>query len=191
MSSFSRNRRSTNSPRRLRALGTVLALTLVSGAALADGAHPFHFTAYVDAPGGDDVVAGHYQAALVELKRRSGNMDLDSAETNTNRCVAYAMTRQWQQARVACDAAVRAAKERRNMSPSWWTWAPTPADDDLACAYANRAVLHWLSQDDAAAQKDLAKAAELSPQASFVAQNVVALRIHHAVTLAAASAPRS
>lgn len=186
MSSFSRSSRRTNSPPRLRALGAMLALTLVSGAALADGAHRFVFTAYADAPGGGDVIAGRYQVALEELNSHSGNMDLDPSATNTNRCVAYSMTLQWQEARAACDAAVRAAKEQRIMPPSWWSWASTPDDDYLALAYANRAVLYWLSQDDAAAQKDLAKAKELSPQAAFVALNVVALKIHRAVALASA-----
>lgn len=191
MSLSTRSSSRTNSPPRLRKLGAVLALTLVSGAALADGAHRFVFTAYVDAPGGGDVIAGRYRAALEELNSRPGNVELDSSATNTNRCVAYSMTRQWQQARAACDAAVRAAKEQRNMPPAWWSWARAPDDDYLALAYANRAVLHWLAQDDVAAQKDLAQAKELSPQATFVALNVAALKIHRPVALAAASAPKS
>lgn len=191
MSPSTRSSRRTNPPPRLRKLGAVLALTLVSGAALADGAHRFVFTAYIDAPGGDDVIAGRYRAALEELKSRPGNMELDSSATNTNRCVAYSMTWQWQEARAACDAAVRAAKEQRIMPPAWWSWAHTPDDDYLALAYANRAVLYWLSQDEVAAQKDLARAKELSPQATFVALNVVALKVHHPVALAAASAPKS
>ncbi|MGH8201814.1 MAG: hypothetical protein ACREVO_15870 [Steroidobacteraceae bacterium] len=163
----------------------------MSGAALADGAHRFVFTAYTDAAGGADVMAGRYRAALEELTSYPATAEGDSSETNTNRCVAYSMTLQWQEARAACDAAVRAATQQRNISPAWWSLAP-PADDDyLALAYANRAVMYWLSQNEAAAQKDLAQAQELSPRADFVAQNVVALKVHHVVALAAAPAPKS
>jgi hypothetical protein len=191
MSSFNRNTHRANSLQRRWALGAVLALSLTSGTALADGAHRFVFTAYSDAVGGGDIIAGRYGAALAELTSRSRVTDLNAAASNTNRCVAYAMTLQWQAAHSACDAAVSAASEQRNMSPAWWSWARTPDDDYLALAYANRAVLYWLSRDDTAAQKDLARAQELSPRADFVAQNVAALEGHRAVALAAAPVPRS
>jgi hypothetical protein len=189
MSSSSRNTRRANSLLLPRALGAVFALTLVSGAALADGAHQFVFTAYSDAAGGADVMAGRYRAALEELKSYPGTIDLDSSATNTNRCVAYSMTLERQDAHAACDAAVRAAREQRNMSPVWWNWARTPDDDRLAVAYANRAVMYWLWHDDAAAQKDLEKAQELSPRADFVARNVAAFKVHRAVALAATAVP--
>ena len=191
MSSLTRNTRRTNSAQRSRALGAGLVLTLMSGAALADGAHRFVFTAYSDAAGGTDLVAGRYHAALLELRSYRGSLDRDSSVTSTNRCVAYSMTLRWQEARAACDAAVHAAREQRNTPPAWWSWARTSDDDYLALAYANRAVMYWLSHDDPAAQEDLAKAQELSPQADFVAQNVAALKVHRAVALAAASAPKS
>ena len=186
MSSFSRNTRCANSIRRSRALGTGLALTLMSAAALADGAHQFVFTVFSDAAGGDDVVAGHYSAALEELKSDPRSVDLDPSTVNTNRCVAYSMTLRWQEARAACDAAVRAAAEHRNGSPAGWSWMDTSADDYLAVAYANRAVMHWMSSDDSAARKDLAKARELSPEADFVARNLAALEIHGEVAQAKA-----
>jgi hypothetical protein len=167
----------------------VLALTLVSGAAVAGEEHRFVFTAYSDAAGGADVMAGHYRAALEQLASRPGTTEPNSSATNTNRCVAYSMTLQWHEARAACDAAVRAAREEQSISPAWWTLAPPRDNDYLALAYANRAVMYWLSQDDAAAQKDLAHAQELSPRADFVARNVVALKVHRAVAFA--SAPRA
>jgi hypothetical protein len=191
MSSCSRNTRRANSLLRPRVLGAALALTLVNGAAVADGAHRFVFTAYNEAAGGADVVAGRYRVALEELKGYPGTRDLDSWESNTNRCVAYSMTLQWQEARAACDAAVRTAGDRRNSMPSWMPWDSGSVDDQLALAYANRAVLHWLSHDQAAARKDLANAQELSPQADFVARNVAALEVHiTTVALADVRAPK-
>lgn len=191
MPSFSRNTRRANSSSWPRALGALLVLTLVSGAAPAGGVHQFVFTAYSDAAGGTDVVAGRYKAALAKLKSRPGAMELDPSAINTNRCVAYSMTLQWQAARAACDAAVHAAREQRITLPPWWSWARTPDDDYLAVAYANRAVMNWLLHDDAAAQKDIAKAQELSPQADFVAHNVAALKARREVVLASAPARKS
>lgn len=186
MSLFSRNIPRANSLLCPRALGTALALMFVSGAAVADGAHRFVFTAYSDAAGGAEVMAGRYRAALKELASHPDAKVPNSSETSTNRCVAYSMTLQWEDAHAACDAAVQAARWERSISPPWWTLAPAPDDDYLAVAYANRAVMYWLSRDDGRAQKDLAQAQELSPRADFVSQNVAALKVHHAVALAAA-----
>lgn len=190
MSSFSRNTRRADSSLRAWALSAVLALTLASGATHANGAHRFVFTAYTDAVGGGEIVAGRYRAALDELERHPGALAPDASATNTNRCVAYSMTQQWQAAHTACDAAVLAATKELMMSRAW-SWDSPPDYDYVALAYANRAVLYWLSHDGAGAQKDLAKARELSPHADFVAENVIAFKAHPALALAAASAPQS
>jgi hypothetical protein len=200
MSSFSRNAHRANSARRSRALGAGLALALASTAALADGAHHFVFTAFSDAAGGEEVVAGRYDAALEELNGPAASGQLEPAAIDTNRCVAYSMTLHWQEARSACDAAVRSATAQRKRPPAWWNWMHDSADDYLAVAYANRAVMDWLWSEDAAARADLAKAQELSPGADFVARNVVALRSHTELAqrkargemaLAAAPVPKS
>lgn len=191
MSSFSRNRDRAHSIRRSRAIGAALALALVSGAALADGAHRFVFTAYADAAGGADVVAGRYRAALEELKSHPAAMAMSSAAADSNRCVAYSMTLQWPEARAACDAAVRAAREERGSSPAWWSWTPAPDEESIAVAYANRAVMHWLVNDAAAARRDLAQAREHSPQSEFVALNVAALKRHTEIAQAGTPAPKS
>lgn len=200
MSSFSRNTRRTNSVQRLRALSAGFALALASTAALADGAHRFVFTAFSDAAGGDEIIAGRYSAALDDLTGVPTSGGLDRAAIDTNRCIAYTMVVRWQEARTACDAAVREAATQQMKSPASWSWMRPSADDYLAVAYANRAVMHWLSSEDAAANEDLAKAQELSPNADFVARNLVALRVHTEVAQgkargevaqAAAPAPKS
>ena len=191
MSSYSRNTRRANSPLRPRVLGAGLALSLMSGAVLADGAHQFVFTAYSDGAGGAEVVEGRYRAALEELQSRPADMDLDPSSTNTNRCVAYSMTLQWQQARAACDAAVHAASAQRNLPSGWWGWAHESDDDYLAVAYANRAVMEWLSNDEAAAGKDLAAAQALAPDAGYIAKNLAALKVHMVVARAGTPSPQS
>lgn len=178
MSSFTRNTRRADSARRSRAVGAGLALALASTAALADGAHRFVFTAFSDATAGEDVIAGRYGVALQRLQSASGSRPLGAAADDTNRCVAYSMTLRWQQARAACDAAVSAATEQRRKPALSWSGMQMSADDYLAVAYANRAVLRWLASDDSAALRDLAKARELAPGADFVAQNLVALKVH-------------
>jgi hypothetical protein len=162
-----------------RALGAGLAFLLASAAALAGDAQPFVFTAYSDAVGGADVVAGRYHAALAQLKSYPRMTDFDPAATNTNRCVAYSMTLQWRAARAACDAAVRASDAQ-----------PMRSEHHLAVAYSNRAVMFWLWNDDVAAGQDLARAQALAPRSQFVARNVAALRIHGAVALARQPAPK-
>ena len=189
MSSFSRNSSRANCAQNVRVLGAAIALALSSGTALADGAQRFVFTAYSDATGGADVVAGRYQSALEELATHSDIMDLDPSATNTNRCVAYSMTLHWQEARAACNAAVHAAVERRLSAQA--SWLPSSNTDSLAVAYANRAVVNWLSHDDAAAREDLAKARELSPRAAFVARNLAALKMHAEMAQVGAPAPKS
>ena len=178
MSSSRRNIRRANSLQRSRALGAAVALALASSAALADGAHRFVFTAYSDAAGGADVVAGRYHAALEQLNGRHGTMESDATAVNTNLCVAYSMTLQMSAARAACDAAVRTAKEQRGLPTAWWIETRPSPDDSQAVAYANRAVMHWLLHDESAARSDLARAQELSPQSRFVAQNAAALKAH-------------
>lgn len=190
MSSSTRNTRRANSYQRTLALGAGLALTVVSAAAPAGGEHQFVFTAYSDAAGGANLIDGRYRAALEELTGHPGKMDLDPSETNTNRCVAYSMTLQWPEARAACDAAVRAARDRRISQSAWWDWTSADSDDRLAVAYANRAVLHWLSNDGDAARQDMTRARELSPGADFVARNLAALELHGQVAQADAPSGR-
>ncbi len=189
--SFSSNIRRTNSQLRSRAVGAGLALALASGTALADGALRFVFTAYTDAAGGAEVVAGRYRAALAELKRHPDEMELDPSATNSNRCVAYSMTLQWQAAQAACDAAVREANEGPGGVPGWSGWTETSKEEGLALAYANRAVMRWMSRDETAARSDLMKAQELAPRADFVARNIAALQIRVTMARVSAAAPQS
>ncbi|HTX04202.1 MAG TPA: hypothetical protein VMD06_00145 [Steroidobacteraceae bacterium] len=135
-------------------------------------------------------MAGRYRAALAQLASPSGTIDPDPAAVSTNRCVAYSMSLQWRQAHAACDAAIEAAAEARTALPAWLSWTESSSEKYLALAYANRAVMYWLSNDTAAAREDLARAQDLAPQADFVARNVAALKVHGALAVAAAAAPK-
>jgi hypothetical protein len=85
---------------------------------------------------------------------------------------------------------VRDAQEDRANLPTWMSWARKRHNDYVALAYSNRAVLHWLANDQTSAEKDLAKAEALAPKADFVARNLSAL--HTRATVAQVSvAPKS
>jgi hypothetical protein len=178
MSSYRRNISRANFLQRPRALGAAVALALMSSSALANGAHRFVFTAYTNAAGGAQVVAGRYHAALARLNGQPVTMESDAAAINTNLCVAYSMTLQLSAARAACDAAVQAAKQQRALPTAWWSGGHPSPDDSQAVAYANRAVMYWLLHDEQAARSDLLRAQALSPQSAFVAQNAAALKAH-------------
>jgi tetratricopeptide (TPR) repeat protein len=186
MSSYSRDSRKLP-----QALGLSLAVALIGSAAhAADQPHAFVLTAYSNGAGGASLVSGQYDAAVKELGQPPHTLEVDAATLSTNRCVAYAVTKQWDAARTACNSAVRDAQEDKANLPTWMSWARKSHNDYVALAYSNRAVLHWLANDSADAEKDLAKAQALAPQADFVARNLTALRTRNAVAQVAV-APKS
>jgi len=183
MGSYSRNSRKPS-----RALRLGLAAVLLSGPAAYAAEQPraFVLTAYSNGVAGRTILAGDYQSAIKQLTGHVSEPTLEASTANTNRCVAYSMTKQWEAARVACDAAIKDARDESASLPGWMQWAARRHDDYVAVAYANRGVMHWLAKDVSAAQLDLAKAEALSPKADFVARNLEALRARNALAQLAA-----
>src|SRR5258705_33071 len=124
MGSYSRNSRKPS-----RALRLGLAAVLLSGPAAYAAEQPraFVLTAYSNGVAGRTILAGDYQSAIKQLTGIVGGPPLEAptantnrcvaysmtqglvlaveaSTANTNRCVAYSMTKQWEAARVACDA---------------------------------------------------------------------------------------
>jgi hypothetical protein len=174
MCSFSRN-----SSRLKRALLYIPALLLLGSTAHAATDSHFVLTAYTNAQGGEELVKGDYVAALVKLGQPGHPKD--PSTFSANRCVALIVTQQWEAARKACDTAVHDAQAQRVAHGAWAIAEGHLQDDYLALAYANRAVLMWLSDDTTSAAKDLESAKTLSPRAEFVARNVTALSSHSSV----------
>jgi len=172
---------SRNSRKPYRAPGLAAAVSLLLGSAVqaAGPAHNFVLTAYSNGVGGPELISGNYAAAAEALHYSSAISALDASTTSNNRCVALAMTKQWDTARVACDQAVHDAQQERVMLPSYQYWARKFKNDYLALALSNRAVLHWIAADTAAAANDLKRAASLSPKADFVTRNLEALEYSH------------
>jgi len=158
---------------RLAILGAMQGGALLAGSAAqgADQPNKFVMTAFAQAPGGENIVDGNYQAAIQET-RRAESTDTPVA---TNQCVAYTMSAQFDAAQKACDTAVSSARaDRRNLGPTQ-LWDQQRLSQTLAIAYSNRSVLEWLSHDNAAAHRDLSKAGSAAPGTAVVSQNIGAL----------------
>jgi hypothetical protein len=169
---------SRNSREPFRVLGLAAAVSLLLGSAAAQAgeqSHNFVLTAYSNGRGGADLVSGNYEAADKALHYHASLSAFDGSSSSNNRCIALAMTKQWDAARAACNEAVRDAEHEKASLPSYQYWARKLENDYVAVALSNRAVFHWMSADSAAAAADLKRAATLSPNADFVARNQSAL----------------
>jgi hypothetical protein len=169
----------SHKPYRILGLAAAVALLLGQAAQAADPSHNFVLTAYSNGTGGAELISGNYAAAADALRYPPSITVSDASTTSNNRCVVLAMTKQWDSARTACDQAVRDAQQEKAMLPSYQYWARKFKNDYLAVALSNRAVLHWMSSDSAAAANDLKRAEALSPKADFVARNRAALEYAH------------
>jgi hypothetical protein len=176
MGSSSRN---SHDPARVLGLAAAVALLLGSAAQAGEQSHNFVMTAYTNGKGGPDLVSGHYNAAELELSYRPGLSAFDNSTNSNNRCVAHALTKQWDAAHTACDEAVREAEHERATLPSYQYWARSQENDYLAVALSNRAVVHWMSSDAKGAEADLKRAEALSPAAGFVGRNRTAMEYSH------------
>lgn len=181
MPSYSRNSR-----QRSQALRLAIAAALLTGSVVhaADQPSKFVLTAYTNAPGGHSIVSGEYDTALVELKHPPMFSLDDAATVANNRCVAHAMLGEFETAMSACGEAIASARrDLRSLGVSE-VFERRKYSDYLAVAYANRAVVDWLSKDAVSAASDLASAAELSPKADYVVRNIAALHSPHGNALA-------
>jgi hypothetical protein len=175
MRSFARNSR-----KQLRAPCVAAAVSLLGAAVLAaDGEHNFVLTAYSNGRGGPELISGDFTGAARVLSHVSPTFALQTSTTSNNRCVAMAVTRQWDAARTACDQAVRDAQLDKISLPSYQYSARENQDDYLAIALSNRAVLHWLSSESEAAANDLKRAQALAPSSAIVMRNRQALEHAH------------
>jgi len=176
MPSYSRNSRK---PWQALRLGLAVALLTGSVVHAADQPSKFVLTAFTNATGGHSIVSGDYNTALDELKHPSLSWSQDVATVATNKCVAHAMVGEFETAMAACNAAIASARHDLRFLDFSAISERQQYSEYLAVAYANRAVVDWLSKDASSAASDLASAAELSPRADFVARNITALHSPH------------
>jgi hypothetical protein len=155
---------------------TIAAALLCAGSAQAADDHgkPM-LSGYTNAVGGENLQARQYTMMLEQLRKLTPAALAHSYTSNTNLCVAYIATRQFETARSACDAAIHTARREKNLMGDWSGWSRKNYHRSIALAYSNRAVLHWLMHDTEKAASDVARAQALSPKAEFVMRNVAAI----------------
>jgi hypothetical protein len=160
------------------ALRLAVAASLMFAGAAAQAAEPVArpvLTGYSDTVGSDALVAGEYKAMVAEVSRFKDAPTLTPTAYNTNLCVGYIASRQMTEAQKACDAAVRAAKRERTQMSSWMVTSRKAYNEQIAIAYANRAVMHYIANQPEKAAVDLSKAEALAPSAGYVTRNLAAL----------------
>jgi hypothetical protein len=136
---------------------------------VAEISKPLILVGFTDANGGVALDRGRMERVIERIQGKP--LARASAGELTNLCVAHTALRQLVEARAACDAALESALADRTSRRARYT-PPRMADQWVAVAYSNRAVMHWLSSDAVATHNDLAKARALAPRASYVSRNV-------------------
>lgn len=123
----------------------------------------FTLTAIEDASFGEHVVAGNYDTAIKGILS-SGKSYRAGFEAQTNLCVAYTRSGDFENAGESCDAALTALKSRHRSSVSSGL-APFESrrtkERFLALALSNRGVLRAISGKPDLARKDFTEAASL------------------------------
>jgi hypothetical protein len=159
--------------------GLAVAASLLLGSTAQAGDHNFVLAAYTNGRGGQALVSGDYDSAGKALSYKPTLSAFDTSTNSNNRCVTLTMTKQWDAARVACDEAVSDAQREKAARPGFEAWASNIDNDSVAVALSNRAVLHWVTDERAAAAADLERAAGLAPKLAFVKRNRSALEYSH------------
>jgi Flp pilus assembly protein TadD len=149
-------------------------IAATANAAQQDTDH-FVVTVYSDTRGSQELLIGHYDEALAQIETSRGLDEAPRLEAATSLCVARMMAGRFDSARTACDEAVRTARSEPSATRTWGPGAGGIYQRDVAIAYANRAVLHWLTDDTHSAASDLAQAKRFAPKADFVTRNLAAL----------------
>lgn len=142
---------------------TVLAsgILLASDPGAADAAErAFEMKAYVDFPGGRQVIAGNYAEAIQAASRNADKRSEAGMIANTNLCVAFTKTGQFAKAEAACTKAVTLA-ERSRVSLPLLRYG-YDVKQDIATALSNRGVLRAASGNSLAAARDFREAARVA-----------------------------
>ena len=115
---------------------------------------------YSNAPGGAEIAAGDYDAAIAAASGRLWRLNTDSALiASTNLCVAYTMTREIAAAEAACAEALALA---RSVDRASRNSGRVTQPEATARALINRGVLHAVAGDPLLAAADFREAGRVS-----------------------------
>jgi len=152
----------------------LLAAALAARTTSAESPQGFTMTMYSNAAGSQQIASGNYDTAIGHIRRSMSTSASYMSVNATNLCVAQVMSGKLEAAHSTCTIAVSSARNEQSTAAPW-RFRDRSLRTYLAMAYANRAVMHWLSKDVASATADLASAKRAAPDASFVVSNLSAL----------------
>lgn len=119
-----------------RRAALMLPALLSLGAVEAAGLDGYEMNIYLGGAGSDDLLAGRYEEAVEKAASVRAEDRYDGLAAVTNLCVAYTVTRRFDDAEQACRAAVREARTLEIVPGSRF-----PRRDDTAKALSNLGVL--------------------------------------------------
>jgi hypothetical protein len=163
----------------VRSFIAVVGVTSLSAASAAS----LEMGSYSNAPGGKEIEAGNYDAAIVLASMPIARHDLEGALiAATNLCVAYTVTRELDHAYEACAEALTLARRVDKATSARFRSAAT------ARALTNRGVLRAVSGDTLGAAADFREAARSSGNWAAPSRNLAYLESSPAHRLALARA---
>ena len=122
---------------------SMLALLVAAPLALhAEDKISYEMASYSDWPGGEEIAARDYDAAIAKARRHAWLDDTTALVATTNLCVAHTVKRELPAAAVACTKALSLARRVDS-----GTHAKHPRESATAKALLNRGVLRAVSGD--------------------------------------------
>lgn len=171
-----------NSNRTRGLLSAATCVTALLSIELAVGEPAYEMGAYTNRPGGRQLLAGNYDAAIESASSTIWSRnETDALVAQTNLCVAHTVKREFTEAYDACDEALTLAK-RADRSYA------RLRRSEMAKALTNRGVLRAISGDAIGAARDFREAAGLGSKWSAPSRNLAHLESSAAYRLAVAQA---
>lgn len=161
--------------------GVAALLLAVAGQSMADSVPSAYSMAVIqDDAFGSTVMSGDYAKGISKLTSFGGKR-AKSFATNNNLCVAYTMTKDFDSAASACEAALAASEKYGKYANS--PLNPYDSTRDQAMAYSNRGVLRAMTGDYDGAKQDFEYAAKLSKYLDAPEDNLARLQTREATAL--------
>lgn len=173
-----------------KGLSARLSFTVIGISTLATtpsgAAESLEMISYSNAPGGAEIAAGDFDAAIAAATGRLWRLNSESALiASTNLCVAYTMKRQIDAAEAACAEALSRARSADRASRNS---GRTTKAEATARALTNRGVLHAVAGDPLLAAEDFRAADRASGVWDVPGRNLESLEGSEAYPQAVASA---
>lgn len=160
---------------------TATILLLVSASALAEQASPsaYQMAVIKDEAYGRVLLSGDYGQGIAKISSYSSKRAKTFAVKN-NLCVAYTLTRKFEHAGPACEAALAISEQYARYD--YWPTSPYTSRDQ-ALAYSNRGVLRAVTGDFDGARQDFEFAARVDTNRATAAANLAHLKSRQATAV--------